>query len=28
MVGQAGLAHVATANLSGGISALTTAWRL
>ncbi|MDA0219223.1 MAG: class I SAM-dependent methyltransferase [Proteobacteria bacterium] len=28
MVAQAGLAHVATANLSGGIAALTTAWRL
>ncbi|MBT5433924.1 MAG: class I SAM-dependent methyltransferase [Rhodospirillaceae bacterium] len=28
MVGDAGLAHVATANLSGGIAALTTAWRL
>ncbi len=28
MVAEAGLAHVATRNLSGGISALTTAWRL
>jgi demethylmenaquinone methyltransferase/2-methoxy-6-polyprenyl-1,4-benzoquinol methylase len=28
MVADAGLAHVATENLSGGIAALTTAWRL
>jgi len=28
MVADAGLAHVATTNLSGGIAALTTAWRL
>ena len=28
MVATAGLAHVATTNLSGGIAALTTAWRL
>jgi len=28
MVAEAGLAHVATRNLSGGIAALTTAWRL
>ncbi|MBN33582.1 MAG: bifunctional demethylmenaquinone methyltransferase/2-methoxy-6-polyprenyl-1,4-benzoquinol methylase [Rhodospirillaceae bacterium] len=28
MVGEAGMVHVATRNLSGGIAALTTAWRL